>query len=802
MTIPALIKKLRHKLQRKNIRSFRRVVPMKAFIDNTTFITANGSAGICLRHIGIDDECLTDETRESISNRFLSAQKSFDENDRLYQYAIRRSNCPIVHKALYENPKVQEINDDRHRHLNESAHFGSIELYSVALRKGPYKGKKSTGGMITERQKVCSTIASKAQSFAAETADLFESSILNKEEAFLFLRKLLNFDLSVSESLRLKRDTSVDYQLTGTTLTWDETTHHLRLGNKHVRVLSLKEAGLKNDSGLPVHTIPNLLKEVLAVDADMIICQQWHRENNPAVKKEVASQKKHISDFERHGAFAPENEDKKVDELLADQSADTALIRLGSVLKEITNQGYVYGKFSYTIILHGEENSKLDAAITKINRVFGNFDGALFEEDRGALAAFLSILPGNTKYSVREQWIGNHHFADLSLCYAPYTGKLITSELAEGTEYLAVYETRDLTPHSWDPFVGGSFGLLGTGMRGRGKTMNGNFIVASCQKYNGYTCVLDLGGSYTENIKFFGGTIVSLRLGTRSFQINPFALPFNEDNHQFLYQFLELLIESDRREPLSPEQEKELFEQIGSMYQYDLPNRTLSTFYKNAPSYYKHDLSKWVRGGQFGWVFDNVDDNVSLSRITCFEFEGVEDYKELMEPLVMWILGRMRAKFFDPAIVNVFKLVNCDETWKYLKSPKVIAWLSEMLKTGRKHLVACALWTQSAEDLGAATRLVIDNCETIAFLGNPNFDRELYAKSFSFNARELEIAASLKPREFLLKTQEYSKVLRLNVDPKSYWRFTTRPKERHQRQEAMALHGEEAIQVLAATGRK
>ncbi|MDQ2839803.1 MAG: hypothetical protein M3Y72_01930, partial [Acidobacteriota bacterium] len=134
----------------------------------------------------------------------------------------------------------------------------------------------------------------------------------------------------------------------------------------------------------------------------------------------------------------------------------------------------------------------------------------------------------------------------------------------------------------------------------------------------------------------------------------------------------------------------------------------------------------------------------------------------------------------------------------YITKPKLREWFNDMLKTGRTQLVACALWTQSAEDLGDATRLVIDNCETIAFLGNPNFDRKLYQESFGFNERECEVAAQLKRREFLLHTSEYSKVLRLNVDPKSYWRFTTRPKERHERQQAITLHGEQAINVLAA----
>ena len=517
----------------------------------------------------------------------------------------------------------------------------------------------------------------------------------------------------------------------------------------------------------------------------------------------MKDQKKHINDFERHGALDPELADEKADELLADESAEERMKRLGRVLQQIENEGDRYGLFSYTVILHGEDNAKLDAAIAQINRIWGECGGALFEEDRGALAAYLAILPGNDRYNVREQWISNRHWADLSLCYAPDTGSLTTSELADGTEYLAAFETRDGVPFYWNPFVGGAFGLFGIGRRGRGKTFLANFLVTSAQKFNGRTVILDLGQNYRQTVQHFGGTVVSLHLQQQTFQINPFAQENTADNQQFLFQFLRFLIEADGA-ALSHEHEQMLFEQIGSMWTYDLADRTLSTFYLYAPAAYKHQLRKWVRGGQFGWVFDNGEDTVSLARLTCFEFAGVDDYPDLVEPLVFWILGRTRAEFFDAERVHEFKLINADEIWRFLKSRRLLDWLTQMLKFGRNRLVACALWTQSAEDLGEATRLVVDNCETLAFLGNPHLDRAFYRDTFQFNERELELAASLQrgKHEFLLKTLDYSKVLRLTVDRKAYWRWTTRPKEQRQRQEALAQYGEHAMEMLAASGGK
>jgi hypothetical protein len=84
------------------------------------------------------------------------------------------------------------------------------------------------------------------------------------------------------------------------------------------------------------------------------------------------------------------------------------------------------------------------------------------------------------------------------------------------------------------------------------------------------------------------------------------------------------------------------------------------------------------------------------------------------------------------------------------------------------------------------------------FLANPNIDRAQYERLFDLNSKELDLLTTLRTREVLLKTPDYSKVLRLNLDPKSYWRFTTSGLERLKRSRAIEQHGDKAIEMLAA----
>src|SRR4029077_12665145 len=88
------------------------------------------------------------------------------------------------------------------------------------------------------------------------------------------------------------------------------------------------------------------------------------------------------------------------------------------------------------------------------------------------------------------------------------------------------------------------------------------------------------------------------------------------------------------------------------------------------------------------------------------------------------------------------------------------------------------LATQAVDDLASATllRTVVESCPTTLFLANPALDRQQYADLFRLNAVQLEQLAALTPRrQLLLKRDQMSKVLTLDVDEASYWLYTNTP---------------------------
>jgi type IV secretion system protein VirB4 len=157
------------------------------------------------------------------------------------------------------------------------------------------------------------------------------------------------------------------------------------------------------------------------------------------------------------------------------------------------------------------------------------------EETRGSLSAYYAMFPGNStgdsasNFNVRQFWLRADHNARLALVFAPSTGRIHSDDLDD--EYLSVYETRTKTPFFLDPYEGGLRTMLILGAPRSGKSVNGDHIILSEQKYGGYTYVIDIGGSYESTVRLFGGTVE--RIGIHGPRINPFSLEPTEANLPF-----------------------------------------------------------------------------------------------------------------------------------------------------------------------------------------------------------------------------------------------------------------------------
>src|SRR5260370_39153779 len=94
-----------------------------------------------------------------------------------------------------------------------------------------------------------------------------------------------------------------------------------------------------------------------------------------------------------------------------------------------------------------------------------------------------------------------------------------------------------------------------------------------------------------------------------------------------------------------------------------------------------HDLCKWMRGGQFGFLFDNPQDTVSFSRFQCFDFQQMSRYPELLEPLLFYILHRANEVITNREVSATFKSFFIDEALAFLRNTGIRQYVTERPKT-------------------------------------------------------------------------------------------------------------------------
>jgi type IV secretion/conjugal transfer VirB4 family ATPase len=791
-------------------------INLYGFIGPHVFLTKTGEVGVILEVRGLDYECLDAASIDGFTKRLESALKLFDENYRLYQYLFKRNNETIPYK-LYDNPVVDTAIKNRIAYLGSKADtLFSLSVYYVVLYQGfqtsaklgsalaefpknpkkalsdlraHFSGQKQTVVLGQHVNNAEAALLQKAGSFILQVSDFLSVRMLDKQEAFRVLKRTLNFHPDKLELAKLKYDTFLDYYLPESPIECHR--GHLRVDDYYVKVLTLKEPSAQS--------FPLIFKRLLEVEANYYVVTELKKEDSGKMRRVIRTKRRHFHNTKRSFTSQVSLNDAPTQDVLLDDSKESQVRELGEGIAEIELHGNYFGQFSLTVVIYDLDLTKVDRACADFYKVFSVHDAQLYVENFNLLNAFLATVPGNHVFNLRSLYLLNTNYADFSFLFTLHCGEPRNSHLRQ--EYLAVLETNHHTPYFLNLHYRDVAHTMILGRTGAGKSFLLNFLVTNLQKYDPHTFIFDLGGSFESLTQLFGGSYVRVGLESESFKINPFSLPPTKENLDFLALFLKVLIQGQRAGELDPATERDLFHQVENLYAVDPALRTLGVLANTLGHDIASRLSKWTRGGQFGFLFDNSEDTISFSRFQCFDFQRMSQYPELLEPLLFYILHRANAVIADRQISSVFKAFFIDEAWVFLKNPAIQRYVVEALKTWRKHNAAMVLSTQSLDELKRSDILdiIIESCATKIFLANPDMDRDLYRRQFHLNENEVELISGLIPKQqFLIKTPELAKVANLNVDAKSYWLYTNDPYDNKKRKEAFDTYGfEKGLEILA-----
>ena len=533
-----------------------------------------------------------------------------------------------------------------------------------------------------------------------------------------------------------------------------------------------------------------IFERLLEVQANFHVVTEWKKEDSGSMRRTIQAKRRHYHNTKHSFVSQVNLNDTPAHDVLVDDSKESQVRELGDSIKEIELKGNYFGNFSLTVVILRPRLGKVERACAEFYKVFSVHDAQLYEEKYNLLNSFLATVPATTS-STSVMCICSTRIMRIIRFCSPCTVANTRTTISV-QEYLAVLETNHHTPYFLNLHHRDVAHTMILGRTGAGKSFLLNFLITNLQKYDPWTFIFDLGGSFESLTQLFGGSYVKIGINSADFRINPFSLPPTKENLDFLALFVKVLLQGSSPIDLEPGEERDLYQQIENLYSVDPPLRTLGVLANTLGHRVADRLAKWTRGGQFGLLFDNSEDTISFSRFQCFDFQKMSQYPEILEPLLFYILHRANSVISDREISTVFKAFFIDEAWVFLKNPSIQRYIVEALKTWRKANAAMILSTQSLDELRRSEVLdvIIESCPTKIFLANPDMDRDLYRRQFHLNENEVDLISSLVPKQqFLIKTPELAKVVNLTVDRKSYWLYTNDPFDNRKRKEAFEAYG-------------
>ena len=490
---------------------------------------------------------------------------------------------------------------------------------------------------------------------------------------------------------------------------------------------------------------------------------------------------------------------------MVDAAAATEADRIAAAGAELETDGVAYGDLSLCLALRGADDRETERSLGELHRIFGQVDAKLIRERYYQLGAYFARLPGQPRpRQLRKVFVSAGAAGALAPLFGPSRGHPRCRHL--GAPSMAVLETRARTAYHYDLFGGSDVGhTLVLGSTGSGKSFLLNFLLVNALRYNPRVAVLDLGGSYRWLTRLVQGGYLALSPEGAGTALNPFGLAPGERSYRFLSGWIAQLLRIGGYRP-EGEDPSEIRACVEDLFRRARRDRRMGTLVRSLPVRMRTTLDRWHGTGPWAPIFDTAENSLEVRDWQVVDLAGAAQYDDLAAASMRYVLERLSAQIEDDAERERLKILVVDEAWKFLRDPEIAGYLLEACKTWRKRNAALILATQSAVDVseGSNAQALLESMPTKLFLPNPSMDAERYQRVFALASSETDLIRQLQPkRELYLRRPEEAETLRLRVDPKSYWLFTSSPADAAKRERAIGELGlEGALEALAKGARQ
>lgn len=468
--------------------------------------------------------------------------------------------------------------------------------------------------------------------------------------------------------------------------------------------------------------------------------------------------------------------------LTVGDAAASQIEQLSEALDRVQGGGLAFGEYSYSLLIFGDKNT-----VSKNTRnALSILSNAGFKPIIGTFclsAAWAHQIPGNIRFRPRHVLLSTMNFAHLAPFHNfPYGKKdgnpwgeaLCLLKTPSNQPFFFNFHVTPERSNSFDKRENGHTLILGKS--GSGKTVLLTTLLFLAQKYRDaahpLTCIFfDISRGAEVAIRAMGGGYFTIESGKNS-HFNPFWLEPTSENTAFLKRLIKKCAELDNT-PITTTQKNDLNDAIDTIMTFPKEKRRLryltqlliqgATEEKQENSL-TNRLARWIKDGEYAWVFDNEEDTLDFNQYPNF---GIDGTHYLQNADIAPVISDYLLHKIDAILDGRRVLIIMDEFWRYLADPDTSKFALEKLLTMRKQNGIMVFATQAPEHLtkNAFGSQYIQNCVTHIFLPNDKATAEQYIGEFDLTPDEFKKVKEFKQheRKFIVRQEGRSAVCKLDL---------------------------------------
>jgi type IV secretion system protein VirB4 len=472
--------------------------------------------------------------------------------------------------------------------------------------------------------------------------------------------------------------------------------------------------------------------------------------------------------------------EKQRKQLIASQDVvEGQIVAMNQAKEEVAGGELLLGEYHYTLAMFADDAEQATHLAAKAAGAVSEGTGLkLVPIDLVPHAAWFAQQPTAWKFRTREARITSRAFAALSAPHSAFCGKATGNPWGPA---LLLLRTMTNEPFRFsfharigedsvegDKVAGNALVLGGTGS---GKTTFVLGALTGSQRCNPppRMLLLDYGRGMDIWTRAMGGKYFVLQWGQPT-GLNPFQKDPTPMRLGMLKALVKKMIESPAL-PLYPSDEAAIAQAVDALARMPLEQRTPTVLRQYLPRDGQNSLhdrfAKWVRGGEFGWVFDMAPER--MPEVGDEHIVGI-DYKELLDsqhPLVVPVVMRYLWDVLEQMCDGRRLICSIAEFWRALGDPMFEELVMMKLKTIRKENGLVVLDSQEPDDAlrSRIGRTIVTQTQTKVLLYNQAPDREAYVDALGLTEEEFETYKALPQgtRNFLVKQGPNSAVVNFDL---------------------------------------